>query len=146
MWCHASVAEIPLLDRRYDTSSAHARRTGIALNLCKLTHTHTHHISGYGNITEIVSQKRAILGEKFWRVAGRESGSPELLESPRTSPEVPPTSLEVFRRLPRKFSHCGTEQQSRGSPEVSQTSPEVPRTSPEVSRTSPEVTPFFREA
>ena len=23
-------------------------------------------------------------------------------------PEVPQTSLEVFRRLPRKFSHCGT--------------------------------------
>ena len=49
------------------------------------------------------------------------------------------TSPEVFRRLPRKFSHCGTLQQSRGSPEVSQTSPEVPRASPEVSRTSPEV-------
>ena len=35
-----------------------------------------------------------------------------------------------FRRLPRKFSHCGIQKQSRGSPEVSQTSPEVPRTSP----------------
>ena len=44
----------------------------------------------------------------IWRVAGRESGSPELLESPWTSLEVPPTSPEAFRRLPRKFSHCGT--------------------------------------
>ena len=33
--------------------------------------------------------------QKNWRVAERESGSPELLESPRTSPEVP--------QLPRKF-------------------------------------------
>ena len=32
------------------------------------------------------------------RVAGRESGSPELLENPRTSPEVP--------ELPQKFSQC----------------------------------------
>ena len=45
---------------------------------------------------------------QIWRVAGRESGSPELLGSPRTSPEVPRTTPEVFRRLPRKFSHCGT--------------------------------------
>ena len=45
---------------------------------------------------------------QIWRVAWRESGSPELLGSPRTSPEVPRTSPEVFRRLPRKFSHCGT--------------------------------------
>ena len=75
---------------------------------------------------------------QIWRVAGRGSGSRELLGSPRTSPEV-------FRRLPRKFSHCGTRQQSRGSPEVPQTSLEVPRTSPEVSRTSPEVSPFLWE-
>ena len=40
------------------------------------------------------------------RIAGRVSGSPELLKSPRTSPEVPQTSPEVFRRPPRKFSHC----------------------------------------
>ena len=32
---------------------------------------------------------------EIWRVAGRESGSPELLESPRTSPGVPRTSPEV---------------------------------------------------
>ena len=85
----------------------------------------------------------ALFWRQIWRVAERESDSPELLESPRTSPEVPQTSPEVFRRLPRKFSHCGTYQQSRGSPEVSQTSPELPRTSPEVSRTSPEVSPFL---
>ena len=33
---------------------------------------------------------------QIWRVTGRESGSPELLGSPRTSPEVPRTSPEVF--------------------------------------------------
>ena len=45
---------------------------------------------------------------KSWRqirrVAGRESGSPELLESPRTSPEVPQTSLD-----PRSFSATSPE-------------------------------------
>ena len=46
--------------------------------------------------------------KQIWRVAWRESCSPELLESPRTSPEVPQTSLEVFRRLPQKFSRGGT--------------------------------------
>ena len=30
--------------------------------------------------------------QQIWRVAGRESGSPELLQSPRTSPQVPRTS------------------------------------------------------
>ena len=34
---------------------------------------------------------------QIWRVAGRESGSPELLGSPQTSPEVPRTSPEVSR-------------------------------------------------
>ena len=48
-----------------------------------------------------------VFWRQIWRVAGRESDSPELLGSPRTSPEVPQTSPEVFRRLPRKFSHCG---------------------------------------
>ena len=37
---------------------------------------------------------------QVWRVAGRESGSPELLESPRTSPEVPRTSLRSFGDFP----------------------------------------------
>ena len=80
---------------------------------------------------------------QIWRVAGRESGSPELLGSPPTSPEVPRTSPEVFRRLPRKFSRCGSKQQSRGSPEVSRTSPEVPRASPEVPGL-PRRSAFFR--
>ena len=71
-------------------------------------------------------QPRTKIWRQIWRVAGRESDSPELLGSPRTSPEVPQTSPEVFRRLPRKFSHCGAYQQSRGSPEVSQTSPDFP--------------------
>ena len=33
--------------------------------------------------------------ETIWRVVLTESGSPELLDSPRTSPEVPQTSPEV---------------------------------------------------
>ena len=36
-----------------------------------------------------------IFWRQLWRVAGKESGYPELLESPQTSPEVP--------GLPRKF-------------------------------------------
>ena len=72
-------------------------------------------------------QRYLFIWRQIWRVAGRESGCPELLGSPRTSPEVSRTSPESFRRLPRKFSHYGTYQQSRGSPEVPQTSPEVPR-------------------
>ena len=68
--------------------------------------------------------------ETIWRVAGRESGSPELLESPwtsqiRSSPnkflgDCPRTPLTVnfkrnpevprkFPRLPRKFLHTSPE-------------------------------------
>ena len=63
---------------------------------------------------------------QIWRVVGRESGYPELLASPRTSPEVPQTSPEVFWRLPRKFSHCGTLQH----PGVPRKFPRLPRTFP----------------
>ena len=58
--------------------------------------------------SEIQNKNYRNYWRQIWRVAGRESGSPELLGSPRTSPEVPRTSPEVFRRLPRKSSHCGT--------------------------------------
>ena len=66
-----------------------------------------------------------LIGDKFGRVAGRESSSPGLLGSLRTSPEVPQTSPEVPQTSPELNSNPG-------SPEVSQTSPEVPETSPEV--------------
>ena len=77
-----------------------------------------------------------------WRVAGRESGSPELLGSPglpRKFPELP-------RKFFGDFSGSSLTVELRGSPEVSQTSPEVPQTFPEVPQTSPEVSPFLWEA
>ena len=126
---------------------------------------------------------------QIWRVAGRESGSPELLgvgctlrvgadfwegdatkhfpvqkkvffsengggnsvnqgfgkDLYRKGGRDPRTSPEVFQRLPRKFSHCGTKQQSRGSPEASQTSPEVWETSLEVAGLSRRSAPFSGE-
>ena len=64
-------------------------------------------------------------------VAGRESGSPELLESPRTSPGLP-------RKFPSDFPRSSLTVELNSNPEV-------PQTSPEVSRTSPEVSPFVWE-
>ena len=64
------------------------------------------------------TRKCSNVWRQIWRVTGRESGSPELLGSPPTSPKK-------FPELLRKFSHCGTKQQCRGSPEVPQTSPDV---------------------
>ena len=82
---------------------------------------------------------------QIWRVAGRESGSPELLESPRTSPEVPRTSPEVFRRLPR--SSLTVESDSNSNPEVPRKFPNLPRkfpqTSPEVPRLPRRSAPFL---
>ena len=46
------------------------------------------------------SQEVPLNRRQIWRVAGRESGSPDLLESPWTSPGLPRTSPEVPRRLP----------------------------------------------
>ena len=42
------------------------------------------------------------LGDKFGESLGGSQAPPNFWKGPRTSPEVP-------RRLPRKFSHCGTE-------------------------------------
>ena len=80
-----------------------------------------------------------VIWRQIWRVTGRESGSPELLGSPRTSPEVPRTSPEVFGDFHRSSLTVelnSNQEVPRNFPEVSRTSPEVPRTSPEVSRFS----------
>ena len=65
---------------------------------------------------------------QIWRVAGRESGSPELLGSPRTSPEVPRTSPEVFGDFPG--SSLAVELHS--NPEVPRKFPKLPRKFPKL--------------
>ena len=67
---------------------------------------------------------------QIWRVAGRESGSPELLGSPRTSPEVPRTSPEVFGDFPG--SSLTVELNS--NPEVLRKFPKLPRKFPKLPR------------
>ena len=69
----------------------------------------------------------------MWRVAGRESGSPELLESPRTSPEVSRTSPEVFGDFPG--SSLTVELNS--NPEVPRKFPRLPRKFPGLPRKFP---------
>ena len=70
---------------------------------------------------------------QIWRVTGRESGSPELLESPRTSPEVRRTSPEVFGDFPG--SSLTVELSS--NPEVPRKFPRLPRKFPGLPRTFP---------
>ena len=65
-----------------------------------------------------------------WRVAGRESGSPELLGSPRTSPEVPRTSPEVFGDFPGSSLTV----ELTGNPEVPRKFPKLPRKFPKLPR------------
>ena len=62
-----------------------------------------------------------------WRVAGRESGSPELLGSPRTSPEVPPN-------FPGSFSATSPEVLSLWNLTAIQ---RFPRSSPNFPGSSP---------
>ena len=71
-----------------------------------------------------------------WRIAGRESGSPELLESPQTSPEVPRTYPEVPWRLPGSSLTVEFNSLQRFSGSFL----------PELVQTSPEVSPFLWEA
>ena len=71
---------------------------------------------------------------QIWRVAGGESGSPELLGSPRTSPEVPRTSPEVFGDFPG--SSLTVELNSN---------PEVPRKFPKLPRKFPNLPRKFRD-
>ena len=70
---------------------------------------------------------------QIWRVTGRESGSPELLESPRTSPEVSRTSPEVFGDFPG--SSLTVELNS--NPEVPRKFPRLPRKFPRLPRKFP---------
>ena len=85
---------------------------------------------------------------QIWRVTGRESGSPELLESPRTSPEVSRTSLEVFGDFPG--SSLTVELNSRGSsPDFPGSSPDFPGSAPDFPGSSPDFPggqPFLWEA
>ena len=77
---------------------------------------------------------RLTFRRQIWRVAGRESGSPELLGSPRTSPEVPRTSPEVFGDFPG--SSLTVELNSK---------PEVPRKFPKLPRKFPKLPRKFRD-
>ena len=70
---------------------------------------------------------------QIWRVVGGESGSPELLGSPRTSPEVPQTSPEVFGDFPG--SSVTVELNS--NPEVPRKFPKLPRKFPKLPRGQP---------
>ena len=71
---------------------------------------------------------------QIWRVAGRESGSPELLGSPRASPQVPRTSPELFGDFPG--SSLTVELNCN---------PEVPRKFPKLSRKFPGLPRKFRD-
>ena len=70
---------------------------------------------------------------QIWRVAGRESGTPELLGSPQNSPEVPRTSPEVFGDFPG--SSLTVELNS--NPEVPRKFPRLPRKFPGLPRKFP---------
>ena len=48
------------------------------------------------------------IGDKFGESLGGGQAPPSFWEVPQASPEVPQASKEVFLRLPRKFSPCGT--------------------------------------
>ena len=94
---------------------------------------------------ELVWVTLSIHWRQIWRVAGRESGSPELLGSPWTSPEVPRTSPEVFGDFPG--SSLTVELNS--NPKLPRKFPKLPRKFPELPRKFrdfPEVSPFLWEA
>ena len=77
---------------------------------------------------------KASFWRQIWRVAGRESGSPELLGSPQTSPEVPRTSPEVFGNF--RGSSLTVELNSNSK---------LPRKFPKLPRKFPELPRKFRE-
>ena len=83
---------------------------------------------------KVSHDKEPVDWRQIWRVAGRESGFPELLGSPRTSPEVPRTSPEVFGDFPG--SSLTVELNSN---------PEVPRKFPKLSRKFPKLPRKFRD-
>ena len=103
------------------------------------THTITlmltiHYLSSWPNASPITpitfpySLQSREYWRQFWRVAGRESGSPEL---PRKFPELPRKFPELLRKFfgdfPGVLSLWNLTAFLQRFPEVSQTSPEVPR-------------------
>ena len=78
---------------------------------------------------------KEVFWRQIWRVTGRESGSPELLGSPRTSPEVPRTSPEVFGDFPG--SSLTVELNCN---------PELPRKFPKLPRKLPGLPRKFRDS
>ena len=82
---------------------------------------------------------RAPFGDKLGESLGGSQAPPRFWKFPGLPRKYP-------RRLPRKFSQCGFQEHSRGSPEVSRTSLAVPPDFPGSSRTSPEVSPCPWEA
>ena len=92
------------------------------------------YISAQDLIWFAISSFRSLTWRQIWRVASRDSGSPELLGSSRTSPEVPQTSPENFGDFPG------------GSLTVELNSnPEVPRKLPKLPRTFPKPAQKFRD-
>ena len=77
--------------------------------------------------------KLDVIWRQIWRVTGRESGSPELLESPRTSPEVSRTSPEVFG----DFHGSPLTVELDSNPEVPRKFPRLPRKFPGLARKFP---------
>ena len=71
---------------------------------------------------------------QIWRVAGRESGNPELLGSPQTSPEVPPTCPEVFFG---DFPGSSLTVELYSNPGVPRKFPKLPRKFPGLPRKFP---------
>ena len=84
--------------------------------------------------TYLTSPSMDINWRQIWQAAGRESDSPELLGSPRTFPEVPRTSPEVFGDFPG--SSLTVELNSN---------PEVPRKFPKLPRKFPKLPRKFRD-
>ena len=95
--------------------------------------------------TECPLDKGDISWRQIWRVAGKESGSPELLGSPRTSPRFPELLQKFPATSPEVLSLCNVTaiQRFPGSfPNFPGSSPNFPGSS----GTSPEVSPSLWEA
>ena len=82
----------------------------------------------------------------IWRVVARESGSPELLESPRTSPKFPELPQKFFADFPEVLSLWNLTAIQSFPESLPDFPGSFPQTSPEVPRTSPEVSQFLWEA
>ena len=81
-----------------------------------------------------VSSSCDLTWRQIWRVAGRESSSPELLGSPRTSPKFPGLPRKFFGDFPG--SSLTVELSS--NPEVPRKFPTLPRKFPKLPRKFPD--------